>query len=309
MANMTTTSQVGPAVDTYYDKLLLARARPYLIHTELAQKRPLPAKSGDIIKFRRYTNLSTATTPLTEGISPAGQSLDKTDMIVRVEQFGDYVTITDKVQYVVEDQVLNESTDLLSQQMGETMDELVRDMLASTASAYSCVDGVNLGTPTEITSSDIQAVVKTLMRNSAKMFTPMIEGANKFGTSPVRQAFWALAHTDIQDDLEACSNFLSKAQYPSQDGVMDAEWGSTGNVRWMLSPLGYVSAGTYSAFIVGRDAYGIVELKEGTLKNVFKPYGHGNDPLDQRCTMGWKTMFASRVLNDLWLVNCKCTHS
>jgi len=308
MANVTTTSQVGPAVETYYDKLLLARARPYLIHTELAQKRALPAKSGNIVKFRRYSNLSTATTPLSEGITPAGQELGKTDMVVSISQFGDYVTITDVVQYIVEDQVLNESTDILAQQMGESMEELARDMLASTASVQLCSNGTNLGTPTELTSIDIKAVVKTLMGNSAKMFTPIIPGENKFGTSPVRQAYWGLASTDILDDLEACSDFVSTSQYPKMQ-AMDAEWGSTGNVRWLLSPFGYSLSGVYSCFIVGRDSYGMVELKEGTLKNVYKPLGHGNDPLDQRCTMGWKTQMASRLLNDLWLVNLKCTHS
>ena len=133
MANQTSTSQVPAGVNNYYDKLLLARAQPALIHTFAAQQRPIPSKNSDTIKFRRYTNLATATTPLTEGTTPAGQALSVTDMTAQVEQYADYVTITDKVSFVVEDNVLNEATELLGQQMGETVDELVRDVLASTA--------------------------------------------------------------------------------------------------------------------------------------------------------------------------------
>lgn len=309
MANMTGTSQVGPGVDNYYDKLLLARAKPYLIHTMAAQQRNLPSKNSDTIKFRRYTNLSTATTPLTEGVSPNGQALDITDMTVQLQQYGDYVTLTDKVQYVIEDQILNESSKLLGQQMGETLDELTRDVLAATASVTSCTGGINGSTPTELTYSDIQGVVKALMGQSARMFVPSIKGKNEFGTAPIRAAYWALADTDLLDDLEDIDEFNQVANYPGGKGLNEAEWGSVGNTRWLLSPFGYVSSGTYSCFICGEDAYATSKMNELSASNLFKPLGHGDDPLNQRSTYGWKVMYASRILNDNWLVNLQCTHS
>lgn len=307
MSNVTTTSQIAPGVNNFYDKLLLARAKPETIHAMYAQKRPLPSKSSDTIKFRRYTNLSTATTVLTEGTTPAGKALSATDLTAKVNAYGDYVTITDKVTYIVEDSVLNEATSLLGQQMGETMDEIVRDVLASTASLTNCTNGANGGTPTELTYDDIQGVVRTLMSASAKMFAPMISGSNKFGTAPVRKAFWGMGHTDLVLDLDNISEFISTANYPSQEGVMPSEWGSVGNVRFVLSPLGYESAGTYSTFICGQEAYGVVELNEAMASSIYKPLGHGDDPLDQRATVGWKNFFCARILNDNWLVNLAST--
>lgn len=88
MPNVTTTTQVGPGVANYYDKLLLARAKPETIHANFAQMRPLPSRNSDTIKFRRYTNLSTATTVLTEATTPAGKSLSVTDLTARVNQYG-----------------------------------------------------------------------------------------------------------------------------------------------------------------------------------------------------------------------------
>jgi len=166
-----------------------------------------------------------------------------------------------------------------------------------------------MGTPTEITYADIQGVVKTLMGQSAKMFTPNIEGAAKFGTAPVRAAFWAMAHTDILDDLEDIDEFTSVANYPAKRGIADSEWGAIGNTRWLLSPLGYESSSIYSCFIVGRDAYGVSKIEQGVSGSIFKPLGHGDDPLNQRCTQGWKTYYAARILNDNWMVNLKVTHS
>ena len=63
MSNLTTTSDVDPAVATYYDRILLTRALPELIYELFAQKRPLPKKGGNTIKFRRYSALTKATTP------------------------------------------------------------------------------------------------------------------------------------------------------------------------------------------------------------------------------------------------------
>ena len=88
MANVTSTAQVDSGVNVYYDKLLLGRAKPFQIHNMFSQKRPLPSKNSDTIKFRRYSSLSTATTPLTEGTTPAGSALSVTDMIATVSQYG-----------------------------------------------------------------------------------------------------------------------------------------------------------------------------------------------------------------------------
>jgi len=49
----------------------------------------------------------------------------------------------------------------------QTEDQLTRDMLAATASFINCVGGVNGDIPTEITRSDVDEVVRTLMTNNA----------------------------------------------------------------------------------------------------------------------------------------------
>lgn len=196
--------------------------------------------------------------------------------------------------------------------MGEIIDEITRDALAATASYHDCEDGTNGEDPTEVTYSDVQTVVKTLLGQSARMFTPKIPGKNKFGTAPIRNAYWVMAHTDLLNDLENIDEFVHFANYPSDTDVMESEWGSIGNTRWLLSPLGYKSSDAtpeYYAFVVGRDAYGCSEITEGVAKNIFHPLGHGDDPLEQRSTMGFKTYYGCRVLNDNFMVKLRCTHS
>ena len=109
---LTTTSAVDPAVATWYDRVLLERAVPSLVHERFAQRRPLARKNGNTIKFRRYTNLSTATTPMAEGVNPPGQALAKTDLTATISFYGDFVHITDVIDLTVEDAVLTEASAL-----------------------------------------------------------------------------------------------------------------------------------------------------------------------------------------------------
>ena len=116
--------------------------------------------------------------------------------------------------------VLNETAKLLGISLRETEDALTRDMLAATASVINCTAGVNGDSPTELTRDDIGEVTRTLLTNNAWTITNNIEGQNKFGTAPVRNAFFALTHTNLSKTLENVSNFIHNSQYPKMIGVL-----------------------------------------------------------------------------------------
>lgn len=134
-------------------------------------------------------------------------------------------------------------------------------MLAATASFINCVGGVDGDNPTEITRSDVDEVVRTLMTNNAYTIMDNIEGADKFGTAPVRDAYFGLCSTKMIGSLDAVSGFINKNQYPSPMNALASEWGAIGNVRFLLSSIGSVSPNAsnlgndvYNIFIVGMEA-------------------------------------------------------
>ena len=311
---ITTVSVLPPAVREYYDRMLLMTAYPTLIHTRFAQKRSLPRKSGDTIVFRRYSRLATVPVPLVDGVTPPGAPLSATDLQARVDFYGNYVMITNQVEMTVEDRVLNESARLLAQNLGQTMDEVTRDVLASTSSVLQCSNGTNGNTPTEITKVDIDVAVRTLLGNDALMISEVVTGIDAFGTAPIRPAFWGYLDTDLLDDLEQVSNFQPTSSYPSQQVVLDAEWGATGNVRWLYTSVGSVSSASpavYNNFIVGKEAYAVVHLGSESGEFYIEPLGSGGsaDPLHQRGTVGWQHPFVARILNDAFMLNLEATHS
>lgn len=274
MSTITTVAVLPPAVREYYDRLLLMTAYPTLIHVKMAQKRVLPEKEGDTIVFRRYSRLDTVPVPLKDGVTPPGAPLSVTDIKARVDFYGNFVTITNQVELTVEDRVLNESARLLAQNLAQTMDEVTRDVLASTSSVLQSSNGTNGATPTELNKADIDIAVKTLLGFDAEMISEVVVGTDAFGTSPVRPSFWAYIDTDLLDDLESVANFLHSSQYPNQQTVLDSEWGSTSNVRWLYTSVGSVNLSTppvYNNFIIGKEAYAVVHLRFSLLGEVKFP--------------------------------------
>lgn len=314
MSNVTTVADLPPAVREYYDRLLLMTAYPTLVYTKFAQTRTLPEKSGDTIVFRRFARLATVPIPLSDGITPPGAPLSASDIKARVDFYGNFVTITNQVELTVEDRVLNESARLLAQNLAQTVDEVTRDVLASTSSVLQCSAGVNGNTPTELTKSDIDSVVQTLLNNDAEMISEVVVGENRLGTTPIRPAFWGYIDTALLDDLEAVSGFVNTSNYPSQQTVLDAEWGSTGNVRWLYTSVGSVSTAAtpvYNNFVVGKEAYAVVHLGSESGEFYVEPLGSAGaaDPLHQRGSVGWQHPFAARILNDAFMTNLEATHS
>lgn len=159
-------------------------------------------------------------------------------------------------------------------------------------------------------------VVQTLLNNDAMFISDDITGENKFGTTPIREAFWAMMSTAVLDDLEACNGFVSQAQYPNNMNVLSAEWGSVGNVRFLYSSMGSSTANAslngndvYNVFVTGSEAYACVQLSKGSAEFIYTAPGGPTDPLRRLQLGAYKFAQVPRILNDAWLFNLRCTHS
>jgi N4-gp56 family major capsid protein len=77
----------------------------------------------------------------------------------------------------------------------------------------------------------------------------------------VRDAYFALCHTDLTADMDNIAGFIQKNQYPSPMNALRSEWGSIGNLRFLVSSIGSVfqnasnlGANIYNIFCVGMEA-------------------------------------------------------
>jgi len=77
--------------------------------------------------------------------------------------------------------------------------------------------------PTEITRPDVDTVVRTLLDNNAYTVLDNIQGEDRFGTAPVRDAYFALCSTQLTGNLDAVAGFIHKNNYPSPMNALRSE--------------------------------------------------------------------------------------
>ena len=300
-----------PEVKSYFDGALLDRERPFFVHNLFGQVRKIPFKNSDTIILRKQDNFDDTPAVLTEGVSPALEAASKFDIEIKLQQFGKATAISDRVQITVQSDVANEIADNLSQTMFGMLDKVTRNTLQSTCTQIDADGGVNGLTPTELTVSDLDDALDMLHGKNAIKFTPEINANDGVGTAPVEAAYWAICHTDIRKDVRGLNNFLKAVEYPQRDAIK-SEIGSTDEIRWTMSTEATKSADAnpiYSIFICGQNAYGIVDIDEVATEMILKPLGFGEDPLNQRQTMGFKAMFGAGIIEDKWIVNLRATKS
>lgn len=82
-------------------------------------------------------------------------------------------------------------------------DLILRDYIVSAASQINAGGGTNGFNPTNLGVSDFSLVATTLDTNNAYKFMSGIEGMDRFGTGPVRSAYFMLSSTELQSDMDA----------------------------------------------------------------------------------------------------------
>jgi len=309
MAN-TTRTQIPVEVDAVYQKTLLLRVTANFVYTKWAQLANIVRNAGtNMVRFRRYGNLTAATTALTEGVTPAGSQLSITSVTASALQYGDYVTITDKVDMETQDPLMTATTEILGDQASDTFDQLTRDVLAAGTSVfYANGVGGRSSVAANVAVADLRKIVRALRKNNARKITQIISATDGVGTTPVKAAFVAIISPDAHYDLKGLTGFIPVAQYPSTTTLLDpGEVGSFDEVRFVETTNSKIFTGAgsggvdvHATIFLGQQAYGISRIDGEALRMIFKPLGSAGaaDPLEQRQTMGWKGTFIAYRLNE-----------
>ncbi len=311
---ITTTTVLPAPVQQSFSYKLLSVPVPNMIHKIPAMRKRLPRNGGTTLRMRRYNPLATSLVPLgNSGVTPPAQNLTAVDIDAQIDFYGSYVLLNEQVTLQNQDPVLNEAAARLGVSLRQTEDELTRNMLASTASFLNCVGGTNGDTPTEISRSDVDIVVRTLLNNDAYTIMDNIEGEDKFGTAPVRDAYFALCSTQLTGNLDSVAGFIHKNQYPAPMNALRSEWGAIGNLRFLISSIGSTSptasslaANVFNIFCVGMEAYACIEQDGYSASFIYRPPIY-DGPLALNASVGYKFAEVPRITNDLWVINLRAT--
>ena len=304
----TTTSQVTQAVTEFFNRRLLMKAVPYLPHNKYADQADIPRNQGTLIRRRRYTLLTAATTPIVEGVTPDLQQLAITNVDATVQEYGSGVSLTRKLLYTTLDPILREVNDLLAQNAGNTLDQLNRDELATVTTKQYASTATATGEVTSVmklTKDEIKEAVKTLKNNNAQKLTEMVDHSNGFNSSPIDACFVAIVHPNTTYDLKDLEGFIRVEEYGSQRKAMENEVGALDEVRFIESTNAKVrssegsgSIDVYSTVIMAKELYMNSRIAGEGLRNIIEGPGGNSDPFHQRTTSVWFATFATQILND-----------
>jgi N4-gp56 family major capsid protein len=300
MATVTTaTGSMAAEIREHYNKTLLYKAKPELVHAKYAKHNQIPKGEGKVMNFRRFSYLSAATTPLTEGVPPSGSSMTVTNVPVTANQYGDFVQFSDRVTVQSIDPILTEQSEIQGQQAGNTMDIVARDVFnAGTSVRYANgrVSRVTVAAGDVITDVEIKKLRRALKRNNCKT---------------INGSYIAIVHPDTFLDLQNTDGFKNTGYYSQPERIYDGDVIKLYGIMFVESTnakvftaAGASSIDVYSTICFGMEAFGDVDIESLGLEMIYKPKGSAGtaDPLNQVQSQGWKATYAALILNDAFCV-------
>lgn len=284
--NTTTSAGMTAEMKTFYSKYLIENAKPALVYDQFGQKHNIPKNGGKTIEFRKYSPLPKATTPLTEGVTPAGKALTVSTVTATVKQYGDFVPLTDMLLLTAIDNNLVQALDLLGAQAGATLDTVTREILmGGTCVQYAEGQVTSRATLTAEHKLTVKAI-RLAARFLKKQNAPKIDGG-----------YVAIIHPDIAYDIQDDTDWKEWNKYTTSDKMFKGEIGKIANVRFVetteakiFAKAGASNQDVYATLVLGANAYGTTNIEGGGLETIVKQLGSGGteDPLNQRGTAGWK---------------------
>jgi N4-gp56 family major capsid protein len=311
MAGNTTTGQISTTRSNFLIRKMLERAYPYFVHGLFAQVNDLPKNSGTAVRFRKYGSLSAATTALSEGVTPEATQLSYTDINATPLQYGSYTISTDYLKMTVEEDYPSENAAILGDQFGDTIDQLIRDVLAAGDTiqyASTATQRTEVIAGMILTGDEVSEAQLTLENANAKPITEVVVPSDAFNTTPVEASFVAIASpATIRDLRDKCPDWKPVETYApnKSDRIHPAEKGAVHDVRFISTSSAKTFASTvtvHATIILGMNAYGITRIVGEEMNMYYTPPGGLTDPLHQRSALGWKTAFVAKRLQEAFMI-------
>ena len=213
---------------TYYEKRLIDIAGPKLVHDRFGDFYPVPKNGGKTVQFRKYSPLPKASKPLTEGVTPDGRALNVTAVTCDLEQYGDWIGLSDMLDLTAIDNNVVQATRLLGNQAGRTLDSVTREVLAGGTNVRYAPNGTTEVTSRADITADCKITPEIIFRAAADL--------QAMNADPVDDSYVAIIHPYAAFDLMRNSEWIDVNKYANADNIYAGEIGKLGGVRFVSTP-------------------------------------------------------------------------
>lgn len=298
-ANTSVTSNLTQEVATYYEKIFLARAKYELIMKEGGQIRTHADGQGRTVNFTRYNPLTVVTSPLGEASNPVTCPINASTVSMTLSEYGLTTTHGKLLTLVSIDSGMKEKVELVGQNMGETLDQLVRTELQNGTSYYGNDHNVaTFAAGDTLDACDIRIMVRNLELGKAMaykdgLFVGKTDPYSKYNL--LGDSTWVNAHT-----------------YKDGKELYGGEMGELYQVRWLLNK--NVASGTEAAslaastvvrfytYVHGDNSFGVYDLSKDQPKLYILPNQVDSaSPAGRVSFISWAGSYATKILNANWI--------
>lgn len=231
--NTTTKNGMSPVMESVLNRYVLEANKTKRKYTKFGQKVDIPKGKAKTVAFDKLSPLPKATTPLTEGVTPKGAAINITRIKGEPEQFGNYVSYTDQLDFFANDpspEVLKYA-DLLTENQLETFEHLDAMELASGLNVFYAGNATSREELKDVlTVKDVRRAVTSLKRNK-------VQPAD--GTDYI-----AFIHPDVVYNIYNDEEWRQPHTYRDTKQLYDGEIGRLFGVRFIEDPDAYVFRGT-----------------------------------------------------------------
>lgn len=226
---VTTQGSLSDEMKIFYSDYLIDNAQALLVHDQFGQKQPIPKNGGKTIEFRKYAPLKKALTPLTEGVTPGGNSLSVSVITASVKQYGDFIELSDMLMLTAIDNNLVQASKLLGVQAGETLDTVTREVInagtnvqfckGTVTSRYQLVGG-------DATAANNHYLGVDCMRRARR-------GLKVNKAKPINGYYIAIIHPDVTYDFTGDPKWEAVKTYSDSTDLYEGEIGRMHGFRFV----------------------------------------------------------------------------
>ena len=337
----TTTGPLGsdgkPTLDPEFGKIndeeFIRMHEAQLVFDRFGGKVNIPMNSGTSVRFFKKQHLDPILNPLTEGLTPNPNKFTITAFTADVEQYGDWLMFSDVATQTSLHNLMKQVRQPQAYQAAKTRNILARNELMAGAQAAYCSKIGEDGTETEVESiSALDLTCKLTVKEVQKM---VARARAKDIPPAVGEDYIMIVHPDALFDLKRDPEYKDWNKGERVEKFENGEVGRIDGCRFVDSSIagitkdGAIIPGTetkdegvntvpgsgqkyavYHNLFFGAEAYDMLDIAGGGVKVIVKEPGSAGtaDPLDQRCSIGWKSWNGTCVKDDeaIWDLMC-CT--
>lgn len=261
MAGETLTSSLS--VDQVaFDRLAYFALRSELLFDQAADVQPTQqAMPGTGVTFTIFADIAAATSTLNEVTDVTPTALSDSQVTVTLNEYGNAVVTTAKLRGTAFLDVDSAAANIIGYNAGDSMDQVVRDVLAGGTNVVYATGGAS--TPTSRVTVQAEDIIAA---DDVRRTVAQLRAAN---VATFDGSYMGFIHPDVSYDFRSATDaaaWRTPANYVNPEGIYNGEIGKFESVRFIETPRAKVftdasngtsttgSVDVYCTHILGRQA-------------------------------------------------------